>query len=323
MSDSSLVKEFGNAFVGKAALVTGVTGFVGWHLAEALVSLGAKVYGLSRTAEDDKVPPGVQPIRLDLLDMEQLVEFLSSTRPQLVFHLASQVTGDQDVSLARPMVENTFLSSINLFMALQQVGCERLVHTGSGEEYGRNPVPNQEEQKEDPTSPYAAAKTCSVTFAKLFAELYRVPIVILRPFLIYGPHQAPSKLIPYAILSVLANKPPTISTGTQKRDPVYVMDVVRGYLKAALSEKAVGGIFNLGTGRGFSVREIVEKIIAVMGSDLQPHFTGDGTRALEGDRIADIGRAQKVLDWQPRWSLEQGLQQTIKWYKARFPGVST
>jgi len=315
MSDSSLVKEFGDAFAGKSALVTGVTGFVGWHLAEALTSLGAKVYGLSRTAEESNIPPGVRPIRLDLLDMERLVEFLSSTRPRLVFHLASQVTGDQDVSLVRPMIENTFLSSINLLLALQQVGCERLVHTGSGEEYGRNPVPNQEEQKEDPTSPYAVAKTCSVLFAKLFTELYRVPIVVLRPFLIYGPRQAPSKLIPYTILNVLANETPNISTGTQKRDAVYVMDVVRGYLKAALSERAVGGIFNLGAGSGFSVREIVEKIIAMMGSDLQPHFTGDATRALEGDRIADIARAQKVLDWQPRWSLKEGLQQTIEWYK--------
>lgn len=318
MGDFLLVKEFGGAFAGKSALVTGATGFVGWHLAEALVGLGAEVYGLSRTAEEGWVPPGVRPIRLDLLDMEQLVEFLSSTRPQLVFNLASQVTGEQDVSLVQPMIQNTFLSSINLFLALQRVGCERLVHTGSGEEYGRNSVPNQEEQEVDPTSPYAAAKTCSVQFAGLFTELYKVPIVTLRPFLIYGPREASSKLIPYTILSVLASKSPDISAGTQKRDPVYVLDVVCGYLKAALSERAVGGIFNLGSGRGLSVREIVEKIIAMMGSDLRPRFTEDVARALEGDRIADTSRACEYLDWQPQWSLEEGLQETVDWYAVQF-----
>lgn len=304
-------EEFGDTFRGERVLVTGATGFLGRPLCEALLTLGAEVHGLARSAE--RGVAGAIPWSVDLRDREDVEAAVSAIRPHVVVHLAAQVTARQERDLIRPMLEHNLLGTVNLLTAVMQGKCRRVVFVGSGEE------PSSVIRTARPSSPYTAAKTAAGLYARMFQHVYNLPAVTVRPFLTYGPHQEATKLIPYTIRKLLRGESPQLSSGNRLCDFIHVSDVVRGMLWAAAQPGIVGETFDLGTGEVASIRTAVEMVARLIGADVPVHFTPNPDRAHEPPLIADLDSSRRLLGWQPRWTLETGLRATIEWYAQQEP----
>lgn len=289
-------------------LVTGASGFIGGHLCDALLALGADVYALSRSGLSDKDrAAGVHPINLDLTELETLRTALSRVRPHLVYHLAGMVTARQDLNLVLPMLQNNLIGTVHILLALSELGCERVVVVGSSEEPDDGV----------PSSPYAAAKAAASLYENMFNSIYGLPVVIARLFMTYGPRQRTTKLLPYTIVSLLQEQSPYISSGERVCDFLYVLDVVRGLLMAGFQPEVEGKTVELGTGKGMRVRDIVTLLVRLIGNSTRPEFGAVPDQIEEQHQPANPTLARELLGWEPSWSLQQGLTETITWYRNR------
>jgi nucleoside-diphosphate-sugar epimerase len=193
-------------------------------------------------------------------------------RPDIIFHLAGSVGAGPRLELVLPTYESLLSSSVNLLVVCAAQRCRRIILTGSLTE------PSPESRQPVPSSPYAAAKWASGAYARMFHSLYQLPVVIVRPFMTYGPGQAPTKVVPSVIRSLLASEAPELSSGRFRADWIYVSDVIDGFIKAATVAGVEGETFDLGTGTLLSVRAVVERIASIMSSEIEPRFGVDMSR---------------------------------------------
>ncbi len=301
--------EFGGAFAGRKVLVTGATGFIGWHLCEALMALGAEVYGVSRTASSESLVRGCRGRAIDLTDVEAVRTMMAQTQPHVIFHLGGMVSARQDMDLVLPMLQNNLLGTVHLLLATVEAGCERIVTVGSSE------APAAATPYDGLTSPYAAAKAAASMYARMFRTAYGLPVVLVRPFMTYGPRQERTKLIPYTILALLRGENPQLSSGGRMCDFVYVLDVVRGLLQAGLQPNLEVETIDLGTGKGTLVRDVMELLVELSGSAARPMFGVVPDRPGERPQVADREATRRLLGWEPLWSLRDGLTETVAWYR--------
>ncbi|MCA9453154.1 MAG: GDP-mannose 4,6-dehydratase, partial [Nitrospira sp.] len=147
--------------------------------------------------------------------------------------------------------------------------------------------------------------------------LYGTPLVIVRTFMTYGPGQDSRKLIPSVVLSLLQGESPKLSSGQWNADWIYINDVIDGFLAAAQMPQIEGAMFDLGSGALVTVRELVEKLVKIVGCSTRPLFGALPDRAFEPARKAEIRKTFEKLGWNPKVSLESGLQQTVEWYRAQ------
>jgi len=301
------------SLAGTRVLVTGARGFIGTHLSARLVAAGAEVIAVSRhsTREDGN---GVRWQQCDLEDFADAAKLFRGVRPRVLFHLSGKVTAAPDVSLVLPAFHSLLTSTVNLLtLATEHGGC-RVVFTASMEEpYG--------EPAEDvvPASPYSAAKSAASAYARMFHRLYGCPVATVRLFMGYGPGQAPDKVIPSTILSLLRQEAPRLSSGRRPLDWIYVEDVIDGLLRAATASGVEGATIDLGSGTLRPVREIVERLVRLMDSSVAPVFGALPDRPGAHVRVARIERAATLLGWRPSTPLDAGLARTIEWYRAHQP----
>ena len=293
---------------GRVALVTGAAGFIGSALCRALNTAGAVVHGVSRSPrESDR---SVHWWQSDMLDMNEVRRIIDETRPHIVFHLASQVTGLRSVDAVLPIFHANLMTTVNLLTALAGKDCERVILTGSLEEPaadGTLPVPG---------SPYAAAKFAASAYGRMFHGLYNLPVVILRLFMVYGPAQQDvKKLVPYVILSLLRGRAPELSGGSREIDWVYVDDVVDAYLAAVTAKEVGGQTIDIGSGVLVSAKRVVEQLVEMIDPGISPKFGAIPERPMEQVRVANLAPAASLLGWKPRTPLREGLQRTVNWYR--------
>ena len=224
-------------------MVTGASGFIGAHLCRRLVDAGAEVHALSRCPRSgDKSP--LTWWEGDVADIEMVRTCFRKIQPETIYHLASHVMGAPNLQHVLPTFQANLQSSVNLLIAAAENGCRRLVMTGSLAE------PEPAKGEIFPVAPYAAAKWASSGYARMFHALYGVPAVLARVFMVYGPAQRDlSKLIPYAILSLLQGKSPAISSGGRLVDWIYVDDVVEAYVALADAPGIEGRTVEIGSGK--------------------------------------------------------------------------
>jgi len=295
-------------FTGQKVLVTGASGFIGAHLCRRLVDAGAEVHALSRRPPSGDRSP-LNWWEGDVAEIELVRTLFRKIRPETIYHLASHVMGAPDLHHVLPTFRANLQSSVNLLTAAAENGCKRLVMTGSLAE----PEPSRGEMF--PVAPYAAAKWASSGYARMFHALYGVPAVLARVFMVYGPAQKDlSKLIPYAILSLLQGKSPAISSGERLVDWIYVDDVVEAYLALAGAPGIEGQTVEIGSGKLVSIRDIVGKVVHLVGG-MEPTFGALPDRPMEPVRIADVAQTRERIGWSPRTQLTEGLSRTVEWYK--------
>lgn len=298
--------EFGGARV----LVTGATGFIGGHVVDLLHRLGAEVHAIHRRdAPTTSFNSPVRWHRADLTDAGATGRAVAAARPEHVVHLASLVKGARDPELILPMFRANAASTVHVLDAARACGVRRVQLAGSLEE----PDPG-----EVGASPYAVSKAAS----HLYGDHYRVAtgleVVNLQIFMVYGPATPDeTKLIPYVVNQLLAGGTPELTSGTRLVDWVHVGDVAEGIVRCAQVATAPTEPVPLGTGQLHSVRQVVEWLVEVAGSSVEPRFGSLADRADEVVRAAEVERTRFQLGWAPGIDLGRGLVDTFAWYEAR------
>ena len=290
-------------------LVTGGGGFLGSHLCHHLRGLGAEVHATSRASRSmDK--SGTTWWQSDLTSLEEVRRIITAVRPDTIYHLAGSVGASPDRNLVLPTFQSLLVTTINVLTIATDLRSRRVILAGSLTE-PRHSDPT-------PSSPYAAAKWAASGYARMFHALYGTPIVVLTPYMTYGPGQHPDKLIPSVITRVLKREVPQLASGHWEADWVYVDDIARAFILAAQKPGIEGKSFHLGSGHTSSVRGIVELLMTLMGSGIKPAFGALPDRPIEPICVADTSQAKQELGWKSEISLKEGLRQTIDWYAAKF-----
>ncbi len=313
----------------KRTLITGCTGLLGSWLTAELVALGADVVGLVR----DFVPQSqlyrsgvvhqIKVVQGDLCDYELLERTMGEYEIELIFHLAAQTI----VGIANRAPLSTFETNIRgtylLLEAARRIDTvQGIIVASSDKAYGDQPnLPYVEDAPLHGRHPYDVSKSCADLIAQAYAHSYNLPVIVTRCANLYGGGDLNwNRILPGTIRSVLRGERPVIrSDGTFKRDYLYVKDAVRGYLMAAQSltgPAMAGETFNFGLGQPTTALEVVNTIISVSDHDeLQPIILNEVENEIQ-DQYLCSDKAGRILGWEPQFSLEEGLAETMAWYRA-------
>ena len=308
---------------GKRVLVTGAGGFIGSHLVERLVQLGARARALVHYRaqgtwgwlEHSAYRNEIEACAGDLMDRDCVSRAVKDQ--EVVFHLGALIaipySYDAPLSYVRTNVEGT----LNVLQAVRQWGVERLIHTSTSEVYGTaKRVPIAEDHPLQGQSPYAASKIAADKLVEAFHLSFGLPVVTVRPFNTYGPRQSARAVIPTIITQCLEGSRVRLGNVDPTRDMNFVSNTVEGFVQAAVAVGALGHTVNLGSGREITIRDLVLLIGTLLGKTVEIMTEEQRLRppASEVDRLlADSTLAQRLLNWTPAVSLEEGLGMTIEW----------
>lgn len=314
----------------RTALVTGSHGFAGAWLCSALLEDGWEVVGLDRSAASSRpmalgllgLTDDVRPVQMDLLDREGVERALVEASPDVVFHLAAQTQVGEANASPLPTFEVNVVGTWNLLEGVRSLeATPRVVVASSDKAYGaQEDLPYREDAPLLASYPYDASKAAADLIARSYWHTYGIPVAVTRFANLYGGgdlHGA--RLIPETVRAVLEGRRPVLrSDGSPERDYLQVEDAARAYLSVAAAlegEGIAGEAFNAGSGRPWSVLEVVEMICQLAGSDLKPEIAGEGTPPGEIDRqFLDSTKILESCGWKPALDLETGLERTLAWY---------
>ena len=312
-------------YKGKRVLVTGAGGFIGSHLTERLVEIGAKTSGfvhynalggegwLSRSEARGKI----HIIAGDLCDRDCVAEAVKHC--DVVFHLAALIAIPYSYHAPASYVRTNVEGTLNILQACRMAKVQRIVHTSTSEVYGTAKyVPIDEEHPLQGQSPYAASKIAGDKLAEAFHLSFDLPVATVRPFNTFGPRQSARAVIPTIITQCLKSEAICLGSLTPTRDMNYVSNTVDGFLLAGLHPAAVGRIVNLGSGREISVGALARLIAEIAGSDFPILIEPERKRPPRSEverLLADNTLAQELMGWKPEIDLEEGLLRTVQWVK--------
>lgn len=315
----------------RSVFVTGCTGLLGSWLTAALVDAGAQVVGLVR----DQVPSSqlvragimarISVVHGDIVNQSLLERVMAEYEVDTVFHLAAQTI----VTIANRAPSATFETNIKgtwslLEAARRNPTVARIVVASSDKAYGDQPVlPYTEDAPLQGRHPYDVSKSCADLIAQAYAHTYQMPIAVTRFGNLFGGGDLNwNRVVPGTIRSVLRGEAPVIrSDGTMKRDYLYIPDAVNGYLVAAENLPRIAGeAFNFGINNPLSVRRIVDIIVSLSPHpQLRPIVLNQAQNEIQ-DQYLRSDKARRVLGWETRFSLEEGLRETIRWYDGFLQG---
>jgi len=306
-------------------LVTGAAGFIGSTLVDRLLADGHSVVGVDDLSSGNSTNLGqaerhdvFEFVKADIVDAD-LTGLLSDTKPEVIFHLAAQISVSRSVDEPQFDASVNVVGTVRLAEAARQAGVRKIIHTSSGGSvYGVPPeYPTNEETPVNPSSPYAASKVCGEVYLKMYRNLHGLDSSYIAPANVYGPRQDPhgeAGVVAIFARALLAGKPTKIfGDGSDTRDYVFVDDVVDGFVRVA-GEAGGGERFNVGTGVETSTRQLHSAIALAAGKPDEPEFhpprLGDIRRS-----CLDVTRAKNVLGWAPRVQLIDGVSRTVDYFR--------
>jgi NAD dependent epimerase/dehydratase len=312
-----------SSWSGRRVLVTGAGGFIGSHLTERLVELGADVRALVEYnslgswgwLDESPARGDVEAVLADVRDPDAARRL--SAGVEVVFHLAALIAIPHSYEAPHSYVETNVLGTLNVLRGAHDAGVGMVVHTSTSEVYGTaQSVPIGEGHPLQAQSPYAASKISADKLAESFHLSYGLPVATLRPFNTYGPRQSARAVIPTIVTQLLAGDSVALGNLSPTRDFTYVSDTVEAFVRIADCPAAVGRVVNSGSGHEISIGELAERIEAVLGRSAPVQHDAERIRppASEVERLcADAGLARELLGWEPQVSLDEGLAATGEW----------
>jgi UDP-glucose 4-epimerase len=304
-------------------LVTGGAGFIGSHIATALVERGDQVRILDNLSTGHlsnlaHLQGKIEFIEADLNDSAKVNEAVRGV--DCVFHDAALASVPRSVE--HPLDTNAacVTGTLNLLDLSRKAGVRRLVYAASSSAYGDQPTSSKRETDlPAPLSPYGAAKLAAEFYCQAFTATYGFETVSIRYFNVFGPRQDPnsqySAVIPLFITAMLAGRRPTIyGDGGQSRDFTYIANVVHGNLLAADAPNVAGRVFNVANGRQTSLLELITALNELLGTKIEPIFAPPRVGDVR-ESLADITQARKHLNYEPQVDFGEGLRRSIAYYK--------
>ena len=309
-------------------LVTGAGGFIGSHLTEALVRQGENIRALVRyNSRDDRglledLPKEIQNqleiVPGDLKDPDGVKKAVKGCGK--IYHLGALIAIPYSYVHPLDFIQTNVVGTANLLNAcLENDALERVIHTSTSEVYGTaQHLPIDEKHPLQAQSPYAASKIAADKLAESYYLSFGLPVATLRPFNTFGPRQSLRAIIPTIISQALQEEKIRLGNMRPRRDMLFVRDTVRGFIEAGMCDAAVGKVINIGTGRDVAVDELARKILDLSGQEKEIEIDDRRIRPDKSEvmhLLSDTRLAQKLLGWTPRYSLEEGLRETIEWYR--------
>ncbi|HBT50419.1 MAG TPA: NAD-dependent dehydratase [Caldanaerobacter subterraneus] len=312
---------------GKKVLVTGAGGFIGSHLVEKLVEMGAKVRAFVRYNSKNnwgwlETSPYKDEIEIyagDIRDYDSVKDSMKGV--EVVFHLAALIGIPYSYVSPLAYIKTNIEGTYNVLQAARELGVEKVIHTSTSEVYGTAKyVPIDELHPLQPQSPYSATKISADNIALSFYNSFNLPVTIVRPFNTYGPRQSARAVIPTIITQILSGKK-QIKLGNLRptRDMNYVIDTVDGFIKIAECDKLLGEVTNIGSGKEISIGDLVRLISRLMGVEVEIVQEEQRFRPEKSEverLVCDNKKIREFTGWEPRYSLEEGLKETIQWMGA-------
>jgi nucleoside-diphosphate-sugar epimerase len=306
-------------------LITGIAGFIGSSIARELLRRGEQVRGVDNfsTGKNENLTDILGQIdfrQTDILNLDAMN--LACAGVDYVFHEAAIPSVPKSVKDPIGSNRANVAGTVNLLVAARDAKVKRVIYAASSSAYGDTPaLPKHEQMTPDPISPYAVAKLASEHYMTSFYRCYGLQTVALRYFNVFGPRQDPSS--PYSgvlakfITHMLDGRQPTIfGDGEQSRDFTYIDNVVDANLLAcsAPAEKVAGKVFNVATGRRITLNETFQLLKQLTGYPGSPIYAAERAGDIKHS-LADISLAQQNFGYQPTVDFENGLQQTVEWYR--------
>jgi len=312
----------------KKILVTGAGGFIGSHLVEELVKKNYSIKALIKyngrnnwgnlELLSKEILSQVEIVLGDITDPFFVDDIVKGC--DTVFHLAALIGIPYSYIAPDHYVKVNINGTLNILQAARRYGVSKIIHTSTSETYGTAIyTPIDEKHPLQGQSPYSATKIAADKIVESFYCSFNLPVITIRPFNTFGPRQSARAVIPTIIMQYLSTyKKIKLGSLSPVRDFNYVKDTVSGFIKALESENAIGKVINLGTGKGISISDLVKIVEKITG--IQKEIIVDNTRIRpDGSEvlklICDNGLAKKYLKWEPQYSLEEGLLETIKFIK--------
>lgn len=306
-------------------LITGGAGFIGSHIAEALVTRGERVRVIDNlsTGKRENVQHlmgAIEFIEGDLLEQKTTARAIEGV--DFVMHQAAIPSVPRSIKDPKNTTENNLNATLHLLLAARDAGVKRLVYASSSSVYGNSPtLPKSEDFPPAPLSPYAASKLAGEYYCRVFSQVYGLETVSLRYFNVFGPRQDPHSLyaavIPIFISSALTQKPLVVyGDGEQTRDFSFVGNVVQANLLACEAEDIAGETLNVGGGSQTSLNQLIKALQTIVKTDLTVEYTdprpGDVKHSL-----ASVEKAHKFMGYESAIPFDEGLRRTVEWFTAR------
>lgn len=312
----------------KNIVVTGAGGFISSHLVEELVRKGANVKALvhynSRNDigmlkfADQKLIDKIEIVRGDITDPYYVKQ--TTKNADLIFHLAALIGIPYSYIAPEHYVNVNIKGTLNILQAALENGVDKVVHTSTSETYGTALyTPIDELHPLQGQSPYSASKIGADKLAESYYLSFDLPVATIRPFNTFGPRQSARAVIPTIISQALVKDEIHVGSLDPVRDMNFVKDTVDGFISIASSKRSIGEVINIGSGEGYTIGEILNTILKILAKeDIQviedaKRIRPEKSEVLE--LICDNSKAKKLLNWEPKHSLEQSLRLTIDWFR--------
>jgi len=307
-------------------LVTGAGGFIGSHLTEYLVEKGHKVKAFIRYnsrnfwgwLEKSKYIDNIEIYLGNIRDYDSVYNSMKGI--DYIFHLAALIGIPYSYYSPLAYIKTNIEGTYNILQAAKELNIQRVIHTSTSEVYGTAQyIPIDEKHPINPQSPYAASKAGADYLAKSFYLSFNLPVTIVRPFNIFGPRQSARAVVPTIITQILNGKN-YIKLGNldSSRDFNYVLDAVEGISRIGLHPKTMGEVVNIGTGKDVSIRKLTEIANKLTGENTEVKLDNKRARPPKSEvwrLVCDYSKAHDLTGWKPCYTLEEGLEKTIDWFR--------
>lgn len=315
-------------------LITGASGFIGKHLVKALIKekyINEKqgknnedrrknkniIYALSNNfsgLDEFRENKRIKIFKCDITDKKDLTRIINKIKPNAIVHLAAYSNPARDFKLLENALKINFFGTANLLEACNKIDYDILVNISTGELYFGNNVPFNEKMPINPVSPYSVSKAAAERLCRIYAQKYNKNIISLRLALVYGPGQEENKFLPYIIKHAMNNIPVIITKGEQKRDYIYVDDVISAINNAIniKNKKMIKGqIINIGTGKQFKLNDIINAIENISNKKIKIKKIIDYRDNELWEYSLNCDKADKLLNWKPKISLHEGIKKIM------------